>query len=122
MNTASLELCRELYEITGWEADDWYDHGNMAELCTLEDVEAGDNPKSEYTPAYDLGYLIRKLDHKWFRLEHSFEINEPINRWSAWYLTDDVGGYVEEGESPEDAVAMLCIQLIRKGVMDVEAR
>lgn len=76
MNVASLKLCRELYEISGWGETtfSWMPKGFWGhsgstygiadhdfELATgiYEDIETGKEVAMH--PAYDLGYLLRKL-------------------------------------------------------------
>lgn len=57
MNVADLELCKELYELSGWE-DTTNTFGSTTERL---DWIQSDNGKGWYLPAYDLGYLLRKL-------------------------------------------------------------
>lgn len=122
-NVASLNLCKELYELSGWNKPTdgslprFYYAGNGevygAESWNHEDFDC---------PAYDLGYLLRKLP-----------------------LTDDIGSYIElyklsvngsvryvvftrpnatpfnsEADTPEDATAKLAIELFKQNVLTKE--
>jgi len=58
-DVASLELCKELYELSKWDdaASYWFRFGSH-----LGDKEVwGVGPGGEF-PAYDLGYLLGKLN------------------------------------------------------------
>lgn len=90
----------ELFELTGWMGEDM---------------------------RYTLGYLVRKMPDKRFKLrnfhkrgwsaQYSFDLKTPI--WS-----DVVNSYVkkmeymEEAETPEDAVCKLLIKLIKENIVD----
>ena len=63
MHVASLELSRELYELSGWDdrrAIQYYWHGDDLDHVTVVDAEQHE-PECAVYPAYDLGYLLRKL-------------------------------------------------------------
>jgi hypothetical protein len=102
MNTASLELCKELYELSGWNAP----------------VVSMDGP----TPRYDLGYLLRKLpkhvEDQWLHIA-------PItdNKWAAHYMMMGVksAGQDEWADTPEDAACKLAIELFKQGILVKEA-
>ncbi len=64
MNVASLELCKELYKLSGWNdlEDAWHkgspiNGGDYVSAYHGEDYEK----KLFLAPAYDLGYLLRNL-------------------------------------------------------------
>jgi hypothetical protein len=122
MNVASLDLCRELYELSGWD--------DTTFLFIEGDIE-GVGPASEYgyhpemgdIPAYDLGYLLRKLPP---------HINErPItisnymidgSSWSAAYMEYDQEIYTASADTPEDAAAKLVIELFKQGILTRERK
>lgn len=81
-NVANLELCKELYAVSGWEADYWYDwnHGSP----TVEDMKLSESN----IPAYDLGYLLRKLP-KWLGDDSYLQID-----WSYVGSRDFCMGYM----------------------------
>ena len=58
MHVADLRICRELYELSGWEySRAWFDQRKPWVSDYIDH-----NPPF-ICPAYDLGYLIRKLPH-----------------------------------------------------------
>lgn len=110
MNVASLELCKELFELSGWWQNhpySVYDKNGKARIINTR-AAVGD------TPAYDLGYLLRKLpnDTTIDRLETT------IFRASCF-----IPGEFEDSEprfessTPEDATAKLAIELFKSGVL-----
>lgn len=92
-DVASLDLCKELYEVSEWEADAFRDG---------------------ITPAYDLGYLLRKLP-----VHISIESHATLDgKGSRWYKAVD--NSAEEScraVTPEDAAAKLAIELFKQGVL-----
>lgn len=68
MYVANLELCKELHELSQWDDTPVmrvvYQEGEEAivsnDMSVLADVLNGEVPK-QLVPAYDLGYLLRKL-------------------------------------------------------------
>jgi hypothetical protein len=133
MNTASLELCTELYERSGWRYDAgkngwWYTNSRPdGELDTLALATSVSNS----VPAYDLGYLLRKLppyvDSKEYPgkpayLDMGLRDNGPP--WFVWYVAlseiDVISDFGVCAETPEDAAAKLCIELFKQGVLTSE--
>lgn len=102
-NRVSLELCRELHKLSGWEPDGtWINDG------TTTDGAA---------PQYSLGYLLRKLPPT---------ISECPDGVLTLYIFDGEwacgyeGGEVEmfrPGAIPENAAAKLAIQLFKQGIL-----
>jgi hypothetical protein len=103
MNVASLDLCRELYELSGWKMTEhiW---------CPVKD-NSGDWHHVYYMlgnlakelPAYDLGYLVRKLRGELLVLDDS-----EMGLFFRSMLTL---------ETLEDAAAKLAIELFKQGVL-----
>lgn len=101
MNTASRELCKELYELSGWEDADWFFNPH-AEGFTFTKQHSG-------VPAYDLGYLLRKLpaDGNLFVKQY-----EDDGSWHA------CSGLIQvEADTPEDAATKLAIALYEQGIL-----
>lgn len=99
MNVASPELCKELYELSSWETGIWLTpNGNVV------DHDGGFTSDRDF-PAYDLGYLLRKLPEE-FELyydEESYQITcAACHGWST---------------NPEDAVIDVIIQLFEQCVL-----
>lgn len=119
MNVASLDLCRELYELSGWS--DTYFHWGGAHVkggtprtwrVTAIKGRAGTTPIKYSYPAYDLGFLLRKLpamdEHNDFiTLFHS-----PTGPWVMDYADDEF-----EADTPEDAACKLAIELFKQEVL-----
>ena len=125
-DVASLEHCKELYELSGWDNTDtsWYKVYNYETRAhsDIEAIYAGD--ASEATgissldiPAYNLGYLLRKL----------LAVSTVVNfiRLSNGKVTisynpskPDYNNY--ESDSSEDAAAKLAIELFKQGILKKE--
>jgi hypothetical protein len=108
---ASLELCRELYELSGWPVD----------AAFFPVKHSTDKP----IPAYHLGYLVRKLpkyieydrQSYWFELRPAGVRPKANTWWVACYVNDEPDiPYLGSGE-PEDAVCKLAIELFKQGVL-----
>jgi hypothetical protein len=121
MHVADLRICRELYELSGWEysrawfdqskpwVSDYFDH-NPPFIC----------------PAYDLGYLVRKLPHHrgsrtGAMLDLHLSAVDPGFGWRAEYTPDNYAvlesGLTGEADTPEDAVAKLAIELFKQAIL-----
>ncbi len=124
MNVASKELAKELYHASNkeWRDTDFgWAHGYFNEdhqlTYTLHLHDKGDH--TSCIPAYDLGYLLRKLplEHRYrkytggLKLEY-VDLDEKL--WEAGYDTDDTEAYAN---TPEDAACKLAIELIKQKVI-----
>jgi len=116
MNVANLELCKELYDLTGWESDHtWAANGSgLKFIVRSNDGELG-HDIYRLTYAYDLGYLMRNLP--------TSSIIKKHNRTGFSKATGDYGAYIwkykqekfrVDGDTPEDAACRLAIQLAQK--------
>jgi len=106
-SVASLELCKELYELIGWGGNDrWYmtdPEGKVIGTATprifKSDRDYGNGYRTD-TPAYDLGYLIRKLTTFYPHITGTdYAVRMQNIVWS--------------GE-PENEAARLCIDLLKE--------
>lgn len=112
--TASKELCAELYELTGWD-DSTLSHDS-------ERNEYGVTVKS--WPLYSCGYLLRKLPkdilpdtlssyHADFYLSPGV-----VGTWNAGYRTGAAEPSVRcRANTPEDALTSLAIELFKQGIL-----
>lgn len=125
MNVASLELCKELYELSGWESDPSYYREIGKEewkfspfwFNTLSLKKK--SPPFEKVPAYSLGYLLRKLP-----------TNSATAKMSSSYMAmcdpkfgDLLGknfAMQHEAATPEDATCKLAIELLKQGILKRE--
>jgi hypothetical protein len=109
MTTASLELCKELYELSGWY-DTHFAHTSM-------DIKAqdGKNIDDEVCPAYDLGYLLRKLP--------TYTEVKSLKGDVPFIASYDNGISTRNclADNPEDALTLLAIQLFKDGILQKES-
>lgn len=128
MNVASLELCKELYELSGWEQtrDWWFKYmkaGRIEEWRVQLDAEHKKIGKYD-VPAYDLGYLLRKLQANdqtiVLRWNRDMGGRIALKAWDNKYCIgtfDMPQGDYPVADTPEDAATMLAIALFKRGVL-----
>lgn len=122
MNVASLELCKKLYELSGW--DDPETLGAIKSSETTGVVSTLPPGKNFYygnrIPAYSLGYLLRKLpqslsaDADHITGDWMLKLDHPSHGWNAYYYGDLQGGVAD---TPEDAACKLLVELIKTGII-----
>lgn len=120
MNVASLENCKRLYELSGWEDSLWHNQVCQARdgaySWSVSDREGG----YEHYPAYSAGYLLRKLPG-YAVLKHVDEEHaiDGDTFWKAIYQSSIEGKWIEAKgcDTPEDALALLAIRLFEEGVL-----
>ena len=96
---ASRELCKELYELSGWDGTDEQYHVGMAEYC----------------PAYDLGYLLRKLPAKIPFSDGEITLRVEIWWAGGWYAHYGIYDWKAAiADTPEDAACKLAIELFNR--------
>lgn len=102
MNVASPELSQELYELSKW---------CPSERCN--GIHYATSP-----PPYDLGYLMRKLPERTSRIEDTVMLGRATdnNGWSTVYRE-----FVFIDATPENAAALLAIELFKQGILTQEA-
>ena len=135
MNVASQELCKELYEVSGWE--DTYTTHILSGKDVDYDINRSATMGSLLYPAYDLGYLVRKLpltiefdNEKWEEVygrslpSYFFmarDLDTMDNKWRVQYQGEDQEDVIEDtmfdADTPEDATAKLCIELFKQGIL-----
>lgn len=117
MNVANLSLCKELYELSGWDDNELWDctYRNQTVNATLNRVQiASDRGEYYWTdPRYDLGYLLRKLPNASIHTDHPYD---------AIYYSYRKGGYDTQtlhfkADTPEDAACKLAIELFKQGIL-----
>lgn len=102
MNVASLSLCKELHELSGWDSPH----------LSGETV----NGKRAY-PRYDLGYLLRKLPPHSYVGQHG---NSGYTSWNTDFaikLQQPQLEFEATAGTPEDAVCRLAIELFKQGIL-----
>lgn len=124
MNVANLELCKELYELSGWDLDDYWflwedtygidlhEYGHVVKPKTTIPTGRG----RKIVPAYDLGYLLRKLP-KGSYIQVGKTGRCTASTGNAFHTEAPWVVYKEHGDTPEDAAAKLCIELIKQDIL-----
>jgi hypothetical protein len=123
MNIASLELCKELYELSGWVLTEkmWCyggrSEGKFSNGWVLIASDEDSINQGHGILAYDLGYLLRKLPAKEWHINYY-----PHQSYRA-ILFDSEGGteYVLVADISEDAACKLCIELFKQGILTKES-
>lgn len=115
MNVASLDNCKQLFELSGWKDTGngfgWIKGaGNELYLVSIR------NDEEIKIPAYSLGYLLRKLPAT------SKIINVSTDKAQIYgALFYDQHGeksrFELAADTPEDAACKLAIELIKQGVL-----
>lgn len=104
MNVASLELTKELYELSGWGWDKKH-----ARFETYTNHPADNNAYGAY-PAYDLGFLLRKIYSTGISIHTTEE-----GQWGA--ICHEFRNKAFFADTPENAVAELSIELFKQGIL-----
>lgn len=111
MNVASLELCKELYELSGW---------GDCKFIFLTDTSLWLKDLPHEVPmlasAYDLGYLLRKLPEQTHLYKHIED--KIVNAYSAWTLLNSKSVVEPQlADTPENALCQLAIELFKQGIL-----
>lgn len=130
MNVASLELCKELYELSGWRErvglqyfpDKFYATHLRLDLEEEVTPTMDESYEADFIcPAYDLGYLLRKLPHKTRVDKHTIRGHPDRRRrlpdhdvYNA-FLHTATNQCWQQADTPEDAAAKLAIELFKQG-------
>lgn len=112
-NVASLELCKELYELSAWNDCYWFNakfslnpKPVMLPQLNGEIPQVLSGELEWKQPAYDLGYLLRKLPI-------TTQLFHERKGWSA--RAYNMAFWSKE---PEDAACKLAIELFKQGVLN----
>lgn len=141
MNVASLELCKELYELSGWKTEMYWvpdvlnTNPDTTEpshtVIEWSKLTSRFNPDrvmqiSLSAPAYDLGYLLRRLSDQEDLANlslHRCEHQDGSRNWGIEVTNlHDVFGdkKFSYADTPEDAAAKLAIELFKQGILTKE--
>jgi len=128
MNTTSLEVSKELYEVSEWgrlepttQRPSFYYSTDRPYAGAM----FGTQGYVHVVPAYDLGYLLRKLPKQSkFKDDFVTVIHKDVpsdsrkkSMWTAGYYTGDGWRYFQTASTPEDAAAMLAIELFKQSIL-----
>lgn len=123
MNVASLDLCKELYDLSGWK----HSANGLTTLSPAPDKIG--RQFEQICPAYDLGYLLRKLpghiaiqSTTWDDVHTEKVRGQELDYQAvACYQSNIKGVLIQEvADTPEDAIALLAIKLFKQGVLTKE--
>lgn len=129
MNVASLERCKELHELSGWGHDPnknafWWMYFEPTPAKYHEpEYRLKYKTKGDYwehVPAYDLGYLLRKLPT--FSTISKLP-EQQLTGSSLGYSAFIDNGYAviqEYDNTPENAACKLAIKLFKQGILKKE--
>ena len=133
MNTTKLEISKKLYEVSGWERTYFSTYkgtSNSPLVKTERDRLSGEN-LYQVTPTYDLSYLLMKLPGHitlksitWDDIHIKRNKNSPKLDYQAvaCYQSNIRHLLVREvGNTPEDAAALLAIELFKQGILTKES-
>src|SRR5260221_9447676 len=123
MNVARLELCKKLYTLSGWkETDNFYQFIEYSDLSTgyyLTNPTVAAPLHANAYPAYDLGYLLRRLPPLGYkddgRMADSWLTLELAG--GKWFCGHKGWGDGAEANTPEDAACKLAIALFQQGIL-----
>jgi hypothetical protein len=135
VNTASLELCKELYRLSGWGR-------GMGDRTAWEYTQYEEGSNWRVTPwgygvcyashvAYDLGYLLWKLPKSvtefWGRAYPASPcLMYSGTQWVMFYQSEMTGEHNTDelfgqfADTPEDAACKLAIELFKQDVLKKE--
>lgn len=126
MNVASKELSEELYELSNWEIE----QGHLYVGKELINYNGG--YKGEQIPAYDAGFLLRKLPPHFntgdARGAFEFFLKTTGREWFAGYNKPELGKWLYDknhgvwetpcsDDTPENALCRLSIELHKQGIL-----
>lgn len=123
MHVAGLHLCEELYELSGWDVQApgaawWYTYPDDSAAAYFSERPEHWDEAIKKIPAYDLGYLLRKLPPATIIRRNKKRGKD----WSAGFY-DTGAGYRNTSiakttaDTPEDAACKLAIELFKNGVL-----
>lgn len=125
MQVAKLELCKELYELSGWgKTDDGTAFEYIIPLHRPDDsyirhtrmaLDYRASTQVERIPAYDLGYLLRKLPvTSYIATRRDGKVTASTGSYKSGYNPFPLR---ETADTPENAACKLAIELFKQGIL-----
>lgn len=114
MNVASLELCKKLYELSGWLSTDFEYSGLNEVVYWPPEVQAKDPRPFPDIPAYDLGFLLRKLPVGCYVSKAKAHNTASTGNFRSGRYGFPI---TERADTPADAVTKLAIELFKQGIL-----
>lgn len=124
MNVATLENSKKLYELSGWIETETHwqiTHGEIQDW-TPETTQRPNYTSLKACPAYDCGYLLRKLPYEYadnFK-DYGLILIKDEKIWCASYDYYDLPHIYVEADTPEDALTLLAIKLFELKIISKE--
>jgi len=126
MQVASLNLCKELYELSGWNNTE---HSYYADPGGLPSLDAT-GLHHKVAPAYDAGFLLRKLPREIENPRGVLMMQARHNGYYYAYTTktgqewpfDERAVVYQIDKTPENALCKLAVELFKAGVLTREAK
>jgi len=115
MNTANLGLCRELYELSGWDGTEHH----LSDGYDDYEIQAAEEGGFKDCPLYELGYLLQKLPLEVRDFPIQLRPNHLRNLWLCGYKVSQLDF---QADIPEDALCKLAIELFKQGILTREER
>lgn len=104
-HVASLELCKELYELSGWKTGRFFWSEKTPKFSRGAFIEGVS------ISAYDLGYLLEKLPAQ-------ITLTKGVSYACRWVAEDRNNSHNFTGKTPEDAACKLAIELFKQGILE----
>lgn len=123
MNVSSVELSKKLYKVSAWNPREWGYDTSYADNW-LRHIANFPHDTREWKgvniiPAYDAGYLLRKLKPLTEERGRLFVTTRDIRDWTAGFSSTYDQYHEDKGtaDTPEDALAKLAIELFKQGIL-----
>jgi hypothetical protein len=130
---AKKDLCKTLYELSGWVTEYWHQTDEYGTSVVRYGAEVPKEVRwtgDELIPAYDCGYLLRKLpgsfqykgDWYYLMLGRAIDDYDKGYTWAAGYMSiSHINERLQQlADTPEDALCKLAIQLFKNGILTKE--
>lgn len=116
MYVANKDLCEELYELSGWDNTTWEHFSTYNGKEFIRARLPGDFKSP--VPAYDLGYLLRKLPDNTTIHTHSLKGNSRAKgKYGAFLWHYKARLHQQDADTPEDTACKLAIELFKQGIL-----
>jgi hypothetical protein len=130
MNVANIELCKELYDLSGWtnpkpgvfEIEKAWRPTPLSSGDNYRLINIGPNTPEDI-PAYSLGFLLRKLPSSGSVEFYKRVYDEETKTYTwgvEWGLHQGNTEFVDDAQTPEDAVVLLILELFKQGMFPTE--
>lgn len=112
MHFANVELCKKLFAVSGWDDTSFrYVGGSRSKIELLPRDERVTKPD---VPAYDLGYLVRRLPYpvSVTANKRGFVTTAAMMRHRPPFFN-----YLARDDSPENSTVDVLLEMFKQGVL-----